>query len=194
MGATTREQFFRGPSEGTEYPKLAYYSFTIDEDVVTFTDEDAASIILPHNDALVITVLIGSCQVKRVIIEPGSSVNILLWKVVEEMGLLEQAARTLSVFNMSSEITKGEIDLLVEADVVVKMTKFYVISGDMQYNAIFGRPWIHDMKAVPSRLHLLLKFPTPDGIRKIQGEQPALREMFVIEEPVAVESSIGPVP
>ncbi|XP_059310111.1 uncharacterized protein LOC132061285 [Lycium ferocissimum] len=167
------------------------------EDVVTFTDEDTTGITLPHNDALVITVLIGSCQVKRVMIGPGSSANILLWKVVEEMGLLEKvmpAARTLSGFNMSSEITKGDIDLLVKADVVVKMTKFYVIGGDMQYNAIFGRPWLCDMKVVPSTLHLLLKYPTPDGIKKIQGAQLASREMFAIEEPIAVESLIGPFP
>ncbi|XP_059285881.1 uncharacterized protein LOC132039413 [Lycium ferocissimum] len=57
-----------------------------DEDVITFSNEDASDGTLPHNDALVITVLIGNCQVKQFMIDPGSSANILHWKVVEEIG------------------------------------------------------------------------------------------------------------
>ncbi|XP_059309945.1 uncharacterized protein LOC132061092 [Lycium ferocissimum] len=112
----------------------------LDEDLITFSDEDAVGVTLPHNDALVITVLIGCYQVKRVMVDPGSSANILRWKVVEEMGLLKKiipAARTLAGFNMSSKTTKGEIDFPVEGGRVVKVTKFYVIDGDMRYNAIF---------------------------------------------------------
>ncbi|XP_060195061.1 uncharacterized protein LOC132624273 [Lycium barbarum] len=107
-------------------------------------------------------------------VDLGSSANIIRWKVVEEMGLTEKiipAARTLSGFNMSNETTKGVIDFPVEAGGVIKVTKFYVIDDDMRYNKIFGRPWIHDMKVVPSTLHLLLKFPTLKGIRQIQEEQ-----------------------
>ncbi|XP_060217007.1 uncharacterized protein LOC132644428 [Lycium barbarum] len=114
-----------------------------EDDAITFSDEDAAGVTLPYNDALVITVLIGRRQVKRVMVDTRSSANILRLKVVEEMGLLEKmilAARTLFEFNIASETTKGEIDLLVGAGGVTKLTKFYVIGGDMQYNAIFGRP------------------------------------------------------
>ncbi|XP_059310011.1 uncharacterized protein LOC132061171 [Lycium ferocissimum] len=61
-----------------------------DDDTITFSDEVAVGVTLPHNDALVITVLIESCQVKRVMVDPGSFANILRWKVVEEMVLLEK--------------------------------------------------------------------------------------------------------
>ncbi|XP_060202082.1 uncharacterized protein LOC132630522 [Lycium barbarum] len=158
----------------------------LDEGMITFTDEDAESITLLHNDALVITVFIDRCQVKRIMVDLGSSTNIIRWKVVEEIGLLEKiipAAKTLFGFNMSSETTKEEIDLPMEAGGIIKMIKFYVIDDNMQYNAIFGRPWLQDMKAIPSTLHLLLKFPTLGGIRQIQGEQPTSKEMFAIEEP-----------
>ncbi|XP_059315472.1 uncharacterized protein LOC132066104 [Lycium ferocissimum] len=92
-------------------PELPY------DDVITFSDEDTAGITLPYNYALVITVLIGNCQVKRLMIDPGSSANILHWKVMAEMGLLKKmipASRMLSGFNMSSETIKGEIDLPIE--------------------------------------------------------------------------------
>ncbi|XP_059289342.1 uncharacterized protein LOC132042850 [Lycium ferocissimum] len=115
----------------------------------------------------------------------GSSANIIWWRVVEQLRLLDQivpVARVLSGFNMASETTKGEISLPVNIDGTIQQTVFYVIEGDMKYNALLGRPWIHSMRAVPSTLHQLLEFPTLEGIKTIRGEQPAAREMFVVEE------------
>ncbi|XP_059281043.1 uncharacterized protein LOC132034687 [Lycium ferocissimum] len=51
--------------------------------------------------------------------EEGSSANIIQWRVVEQLGLLDQivpVARVLSGFNMASETTKGEIFLPVNID------------------------------------------------------------------------------
>ncbi|XP_059285864.1 uncharacterized protein LOC132039395 [Lycium ferocissimum] len=96
--------------------------------------------------------------------------------------LIVPVARVLSGLNMASETTKGEISLPVNIDGTIQQTVFYVIEGDMKYNALLGRPWIHSMRAVPSTLHQLLKFPTPEGIKTIRGEQPAAREMFAVEE------------
>ncbi|XP_059284815.1 uncharacterized protein LOC132038108 [Lycium ferocissimum] len=90
-------------------------------------------------------------------------------------------ARVLSGFNVASETTKGEISLPVNIDGTIQQTVFYVIEGEMKY-ALLGRPWIHSMRAVPSTLHQMLKFPTPEGIKTVRGEQPATREMFAVEE------------
>ncbi|XP_060183141.1 uncharacterized protein LOC132613106 [Lycium barbarum] len=51
-----------------------------EEDLIAFSDEDATGITLPHNDALVITVFIGCCQVRRVMVDLGSSASILCCK------------------------------------------------------------------------------------------------------------------
>ncbi|XP_059277547.1 uncharacterized protein LOC132031588 [Lycium ferocissimum] len=120
----------------------------LDEGTITFSNEDTTCVTLSHNDALVIAVFIECFQVKRVMVDPGSPANIIHWKVVEEMRLLEKiipAARTLAGFNMSSETTKGEIDLPMEAGGVVKAKKFYVIDSNMRYNVIFACSWLHDM-------------------------------------------------
>jgi len=50
----------------------------LEEDNITFDDADADGLIIPHNDALVISLLIHDTNVKRVLIDPGSSVNIIL--------------------------------------------------------------------------------------------------------------------
>ncbi|XP_070010464.1 uncharacterized protein [Nicotiana sylvestris] len=44
------------------------------------------------------------------------------------------------------------------------------------------RPWIHNMRAVPSTLNQMLKFPTEDGVKKVYGEQHTAKKMFVVDE------------
>ncbi|XP_059310228.1 uncharacterized protein LOC132061418 [Lycium ferocissimum] len=154
---------------------------------ISFDDGDAEGIIQPHNDLCGNFVLIFKTKVKRILIDPGSSANIIRWRVVEQLGLLDRivpATRVLSGFNMASETTKGEISLPVNIEAAIQQTLFYVIEGDMKYNALLGRPWIHSMRAVPSTLHQLLKFPTLEGVKTIRGEQPAAKEMFAVEESV----------
>ncbi|XP_059292470.1 uncharacterized protein LOC132045917, partial [Lycium ferocissimum] len=79
----------------------------------------------------------------------GSSANIIRWRVVEQLRLLDQIlpiARVHSGFNKASETTKREISLPVNIDGTIQQTVFYVIEGKMKYNALRGRPWIHRMR------------------------------------------------
>ncbi|XP_060200357.1 uncharacterized protein LOC132628607 [Lycium barbarum] len=152
---------------------------------ISFSDEEVEGITQPYNDALVISILINKTHVRHILIDIGSSVNIIRWKNVEQLGLLDQivpTTRVLNGFNMACETTNGEITLPVNTTVVVQHIMFYVSDGEIKYNALFGRPWIHVMKAVPSTLYQMLKFPTPDGIKIVRGEQPTTKEMFPIEE------------
>nr|XP_009785368.1 PREDICTED: uncharacterized protein LOC104233642 [Nicotiana sylvestris] len=108
----------------------------------------------------------------------GISANIIRSRVVEQLGLQDQivpAARVLNGFNMASETTKGEIMLPVNVAGTIQETKFHVIEGDMRHNALLGRPWIHNTRVVPSTLHQVLKFLTPEGIKTVYGEQPAAK-------------------
>ncbi|XP_059277628.1 uncharacterized protein LOC132031718 [Lycium ferocissimum] len=154
---------------------------------ITFNDEDMEGIAQLHNDALVISVLVNKVRIKRVLIDPGSSANIIRWRVIEQLRLLDQivpAIRVLNGFNMACETTKGEITLPINMAGTTQQTKFYMIEGDMGYNALLGRPWIHLVRAVPLTLHQVLKFPTPEGIKTICGEQQVAKKMFAIEESV----------
>ncbi|XP_059310964.1 uncharacterized protein LOC132062407 [Lycium ferocissimum] len=156
----------------------------VPDEVILFTSEDADDVIIPHNDALVISVIILDCQVKRILIDPGSSVNIIRWKVVDQLSMLDRLippSRVINGFNLACKTMRREIILPINEGEMLKHTKFYVIDGDMSCNAIFGRPWIHDIKAVPSTLHFLLKFPIPDGIKQIRSERSAAKERFSIE-------------
>ena len=46
---------------------------------------------------------------------------------------------------------------------------FIVVASFSPYKAILGRPWIHAMGAIPSTLHVKVKFPTKQGIAVVRG-------------------------
>ena len=58
-----------------------------DEQAITFTDEDAARIHHPHDDAIVITLLIADYTTRRVLVDNGSLANILYYPAFQEMDL-----------------------------------------------------------------------------------------------------------
>jgi len=44
--------------------------------LISFSDANALVVHFPHNDALIVTVLIGNCRVSKILINEESSVNI----------------------------------------------------------------------------------------------------------------------
>ena len=58
---------------------------TIEEQAITFTDEDAARIHHPHDDAIVITLLIADYTTRRVLVDNGSSADILYYPAFQQM-------------------------------------------------------------------------------------------------------------
>ncbi|XP_070016945.1 uncharacterized protein [Nicotiana sylvestris] len=165
----------------------------VPKDALTFSEEDIETLSQPHNDALVISIRLNKIQVKRVLVDPGSSTNIIRSRVVEQLGLLDQiipASRVLNGFNMAREMTKGKIILPVNVVRTIQDTKFYAIEGDIRYNVLLERPWIHSMRAVSSTLHQIMKFPTKDSVKIVYGEQYAAKEMSAVHDlaPVSIPS------
>ncbi|XP_070041227.1 uncharacterized protein [Nicotiana tomentosiformis] len=153
------------------------------ENDITFTEEDTDGLLLLHNDALVISLNALDFKIKYVLVDPGSSANIIQWRVSEQAkltGSIIPATKLFVGFNLASVTTPGEILLPTNAEGVMKTSLFEVVDGDMGYNIILGRPLLHEMKVVPSTYHQFLKFPTPNGIKHIKGNQPVAREMNTI--------------
>ncbi|XP_070046602.1 uncharacterized protein [Nicotiana tomentosiformis] len=58
------------------------HSKRLREDDITFTEDDADGLLLPHNDALVVSLNVLDFKIKLVLVDPGSSANIIQWKVL----------------------------------------------------------------------------------------------------------------
>nr|XP_009595067.1 uncharacterized protein LOC104091438 [Nicotiana tomentosiformis] len=93
----------------------------------TFTEEDVDALLLPHNDALVISLNVLDFKIKRVLVDPGSLANIAQWRVLEQAKLTENidlVTKLLDEFNLTSVMTRGEILLPTHAEGVTKTTLF----------------------------------------------------------------------
>ncbi|KAJ9547211.1 hypothetical protein OSB04_019754, partial [Centaurea solstitialis] len=147
----------------------------LDAAKLTFDQDDLTGINQKHHDALVIQLTIGNCLTKRVLVDGGSSANVIFSDTLKIMGIdrsnIVRRTTTLVGFNGDATSTLGEIVLPVFAKGINKQTKFNVIDCPSAYNAILGRPWIHDMKAIPSTYHQKIKFPSPWGVQEIDSEK-----------------------
>ncbi|XP_013613572.1 PREDICTED: uncharacterized protein LOC106319734 [Brassica oleracea var. oleracea] len=151
-------------------------------DEISFTAKEQEKVLTPHHDALVISLTVVNCLVKRILVGNGSSSNFIFQAEYKDLGLEEDALtrRITPLIGFSGEVkqTAGEITLPVYAERVNMSIKFLVVDCDSSYNMILGRPWIHGMGAVPSTLHQMVKFPTPWGIKAIRGDQEYSRSCY----------------
>uniref|UniRef100_A0A2N9GWL5 Reverse transcriptase domain-containing protein n=1 Tax=Fagus sylvatica TaxID=28930 RepID=A0A2N9GWL5_FAGSY len=136
---------------------------------------DLKDVQLPHNDPLVITLRIGNYDVKRVLVDQGSFVEVMYQDLYEKLGLgeVDLTSFTSPIFGFSGEPTVplGKTILPTLASPINLQTEFIVVKASSPYNAIMGHDWLHRMKVVPSTLHQNLRFPTKDGIMELNGDQ-----------------------
>ena len=116
-------------------------------------------------------------------IDKRSSLDILFYDVFKKMGftkgLFKQEQTPLIGFAGETTYSLRSIELTVTAGEVKKIVEFIVIDRPAPFNAILGRPWLYNMKAVPSTYHQCLKFLTPKGIETIRGSQKSSRTCYV---------------
>ncbi|XP_070039426.1 uncharacterized protein LOC142177145 [Nicotiana tabacum] len=147
----------------------------ISEDNITFAEEDANGLILPHNDTLVISLNVLDFYIKRVLVDPGSLADIIQWRVLEKVkltGNIVSAIKLLAGFNLIRVMTRGEILLPTHAEGVTKTTLFEVIDGDIDMTGI-------PLKVVVHKLSLDPNFPP---VRQKKRPISEVRNRFVKEE------------
>ncbi|XP_019241947.1 PREDICTED: uncharacterized protein LOC109244903 [Nicotiana attenuata] len=154
-------------------------------DSIIFDKSDTDGLTFPHYDALVITLRISDTDVKRIMLDGGSGACIIQPRVLTQMRLEDKVVLrciTLTGFNNAVTRTSGEITLPVLSGGVTLETTFHVMNQDTTYNSIIGQPWINAMRAIPSSLYQVIKFPTPWGIFSIRGEQRTAQECYRIAQ------------
>ncbi|XP_060177970.1 uncharacterized protein LOC132607907 [Lycium barbarum] len=101
------------------------------EVVVSFTNEEAKDLISPHPDTLVIYVMINHYRITDVVIDRGSSTNVIQWGVIEQlamMGKLTPFVRVFNGFSEASKTTKGQIELPVNTGGVIKKIRGFTVT------------------------------------------------------------------
>ncbi|KAL2254676.1 UNVERIFIED_CONTAM: Retrovirus-related Pol polyprotein from transposon [Sesamum indicum] len=146
---------------------------------IVFGDQDAGTRVVTDNDPMVIRMDIANFTVHKVLIDNGSSADIIFKEVLNKMGLdnirLEPVTIPLVGFGGSEVASLGTVNLPVSLGEEPKrktlMVKFLVVDMPFAYNVILGRPGLNSFRAVVSTYHLKMKFPTLAGIGEVACDQ-----------------------
>ena len=108
-------------------------------------------------------------------IDQRSGVEVMYLNLFKGLGLknedLSKYDTPLVGFEGRMVIPEWQISLLENMEGREVMVTFIVFASYSLYTVILGRPWIHAMGAIPSTLHVKVKFHTEQGIAIVRGSQ-----------------------
>ena len=111
----------------------------------------------PHNRPLYVSGYAREQKIDRILIDGGSTVNILLKMTMRQLGLtmeeLSHSRLVIQGFNQGGQRAIGMIHLELIIGELTSNVLFHVIDAKTTYNMLLGRPWIHGNGIVPSTLH-----------------------------------------
>ena len=153
---------------------------------ITFFDSDLEGCQHPHDDLLVVRVVVANKTVHRVLVDNGSSADIIFASALDKMGIrrerLEPVNTHLRGFSEEKVLPLGSIKLVFTLGdppcQATTTTRFLIVDAPSAYNMLLGRPSLNAIKAIPSAYHMMIKFPTVSGVGMVQGDQRVARENY----------------
>ena len=132
-----------------------------------FSEEEARGVKQPHNDPLVIMILIEGFNTRRILVDNGSSADIIYLSAFQKLKLDQRRLRPfdspLVSFSGDKVYPKGIVTLMVTARShpfqVTNKHNFLVVDSPLSYNVIIGQPTLNRWKAATSTYCLKVKFP-----------------------------------
>ena len=153
---------------------------------ITFSDSDLEGCQHPHDDPLVIRAVVDNKTILRVLVNNGSSADIIFASTFDKMGIgrekLEPVSTHLRGFSREKVLPLGSIQLVLTlGDPPCQETttiRFLIVDAPSAYNVLLGRPSLNTIKAIPSAYHMVIKFPTTNGVGIVRGDQRVARECY----------------
>lgn len=133
----------------------------------------------PYHGVMVISLPVAGVTIPKVLVDTGSSLNILFSHTLKWMGIPANFFRPYPnmVLGLSEALTsaKGSIKLKVESGSVPWQLKtnseFVVFDTPFPYDTVMGQPLLFSLRAAVSLYHYSIKFPTPHGVGEVKGNK-----------------------
>ena len=152
---------------------------------LTFTEEDAKGIHFPHNDTLSVTATVANSKITKILVDGGSSVDILYLHAPKDLlksqgayedGSLEPSLYPLNGFILGKSIRKlGQIELPMTFQTMesrrTEPVCFDVVDIESPFSVIMGRTTLNRFYAVVHETFLCMKVPIPKGPITVRREK-----------------------
>ncbi|XP_025684690.1 uncharacterized protein [Arachis hypogaea] len=169
---------------------------------ISFNQTDFKSASPNLDDPVVISIQVGELLVRKTLLDPGSSADVLFYSTFTKMKLSEKLIQLSSgeLIGFSGErvpimghiwlkTTMGEIPMSKSIDI-----QYLIVNCYNPYNIILGRPALNIFRAVVSTLHLCVKFPVQENkIATVYADHQEARQCYNAGlKPVQTEQEARP--
>ena len=153
---------------------------------ITFSDYDMEGCQHSHDDPLVIRVVIANKIVHRVLVDNGSSANIIFVSAFDKMGIgmekLEPVNAHIQGFSGEKVLPLRLIQLVLTlGDPQCQATaavRFLIVDAPSAYNILLGRPSLNALRVISFAYHMVIKFPTTNGVGMVRGNHHIARACY----------------
>nr|XP_023902544.1 uncharacterized protein LOC112014387 [Quercus suber] len=164
-------------------PKMA----RVNNLIIGFLEEDAWLLHHLYNDALIVSIQVGDYNTHHVLVDNGSSTDILYYPAFQQIRIERKQLILANVPLVGLGGTRiyplDAVTFLVMVDdypqQLTKDVTFLVVNCSSAYSAILGQPTLNSWKAVTKTYYLMIKFPTKYEVGEVRGNQVVARECYI---------------
>ena len=125
----------------------------------------------------------------------GSSIDVLFVNTLSNMTLIDKSLQKVETLLLSFTGNVVESSRTITLDVtfgtllnaLIVKVNFLVVEFPSVYHTIIGHSTLHQIQAITFTYHLMIKFPTPNGIDKLRGEQGLSKECYDLDTKFKIE-------
>ncbi|GJS24958.1 reverse transcriptase domain-containing protein [Tanacetum coccineum] len=147
-------------------------------------------------EPLIVEAEVEGYLVRRVYVDEGSSVEVMFEHCFKNLNpkikaRLRETQTDLVGFagEVSKPLGKIELEVCFGNGGLCRRTsmKFIVVRAPSPYNVILGRPGLKTLRAIPSTIHSMMKFPTPKGVATLVTRTVIIAECRRLERKQMIE-------
>ena len=129
---------------------------------IVFSEDDLPLEGSDHTRPLHISIGCLGRRVPSILLDNGSALNVCPLATVIALGYrpidFEPSTQTVRAYDSTRREVMGTLTLQLMIGPTVFQVLFQILRIHVSFNLLLGHPWIHGAGAVPSSLHLKVKF------------------------------------